>query len=199
MQVHLEFLDMGGTNEIIGRAVKSGEDTMIRCFECERQRYVIGNYLLTADDISHRITRNLRRYLEPRQVTIIRIAVREMIINAIEHGNLELSFEEKTAAMESERYFEIIAERQRDPRFRDRRVYIEYIISPEKCTYTISDDGPGFDYHRILSMSAEDYNEMLLEHGRGIKMAVQAFDQIEFNEKGNQVILTKMIGFRSRE
>lgn len=197
MQVHLEFLAMGGTNEILGRAVKSGEDSMLRCFECERQRYVIGNYLLTADDISHRITRNLRRYLEPRQVTIMRIAVREMIINAIEHGNLELSFDEKTAAMESQRYFEIIAERQRDPRFRDRRVYIEYIISPEKCTYTISDDGPGFDYRRILSMPAEEQSTVLLEHGRGIMMAIQAFDKIEFNEKGNQVTLTKLIGLRA--
>ncbi len=191
MQVRLEYLSIAGRVEVLGKASSVAEDVLLKYFEYEKQRYSIGNFLITSEEISHRITRNLYRYFDHREITLIRIALREIIINAIEHGNLEISFEDKTAAMQEERYFDLVAERQRHPRFSSRRVHIEYAIDPEKIAYKITDEGPGFDYHAVLNTDPDAVNENMLSHGRGITMAREVFDSIEYNKKGNQVLLVK--------
>jgi len=70
-------------------------------------------------------------------------------------------------------------------------VHIEYAIDPEKIAYKITDEGPGFDYHAVLNTDPDAVNENMLSHGRGITMAREVFDSIEYNKKGNQVLLVK--------
>ena len=47
--------------------------------------YLIGNYIYIVGEIAYRLTRNLKKYLAGSEVNILRIALREMIFNAIEH------------------------------------------------------------------------------------------------------------------
>ena len=119
------------------------------------------------------------------------MALREIIINAIEHGNLNISYEEKTRAIITDKYFEILAERQNDPKYKNRRVKILYKVDPEKVYFLITDMGEGFDYQKILMDSSKKANEESLQHGRGISMTKRIFDEIRFNPKGNRVILLK--------
>jgi two-component system, sensor histidine kinase LadS len=193
MQVTLEYLDIEGRHEIMGKASSIIEDTLIRCLDTERQDYTIGNHLITAEEISHRITRNLSKFFEPRQTSIIRIALREIIINAIEHGNLDITFQDKTAAMDDDNYFNLLAERQRNPELGSRKVRIVYSLDPEKLVYEITDEGAGFNHTGILNASPDEPNQLMLAHGRGIFMAREIFDHIEYNDKGNGVRLEKLI------
>lgn len=194
MQVHLETIRIDGRNEIFGRGTSVAEDLLNKYLQSERQQYRIGNLLLVADDLSYRITRNLQKYIGKRDKNMLRIAVREIIINAIEHGNLAISFEEKTREMTGDNYFQYLNERQKDPRFRDRTVHVDYIVENDRVTYTIADEGEGFDYRKFLHGDF-DVNDSMLAHGRGITLAKNIFDEIGFNESGNSVSLVKY--FRS--
>ncbi|MCP4136706.1 MAG: PAS domain-containing protein [bacterium] len=191
MQVRLEYINIKGKQEILGKASHIPEDTLLKYFQSEKQSFCIGNYLITAEDITHRITRNITKHLEQKKVNLLRIALREIIINAIEHGNLEINFEEKTAAQIEDRYFELVSERQNDSRYANRQVSIDYTVNNEKAVYYVTDEGNGFNHKEFITNAAAEANRELLAHGRGLAMAKSIFDEIEFNEKGNRVMLVK--------
>lgn len=191
MNVQLEFVNIEGKNEILGKAYNMGDDSLMKYFEYEKQKYIIGNYLITADEITHRVTRNLKKYIEPGDIKMIQIALREIIINAIEHGNLSISFEEKTQALIEDRYFELIRERQFEPQNLNKKVTIEYAISGEKVTYIVADEGAGFNFQNYMDGTADNPNESYLTHGRGIMMTKNAFDEIIYSRRGNHVMLIK--------
>jgi len=191
MQVRMEHVNIEGKNEILGKATSVEEDVLIPFFDSEQQNFYISNYIMAAEDVTQRVTRNLKKFVDIKQVHLIRIALRELVINAIEHGNLNVSFEEKTEAIMNDSYFALIAARRQDPRYRDRTVQIEYSLNPVKVVYRITDEGDGFDHNATLQNHSRDVNEQLLAHGRGISLARTIFDSITFNEKGNQVTLLK--------
>ena len=192
-KISLEFIEIEGHNEIIGKAVRLADDRFSEFFISEKCEYLIKNLLFTADDISHRITDNLQKYMEKGDMNLIRIGLREIIINSIEHGNLNISFEEKTEAILNDRYFEFINERQNHPDYRDKRVRIEYLISQSKAIYKITDQGRGFNHRKFLAGMTDDPGELMLAHGRGINMVKSIFDEVKYNLKGNQVLLVKLI------
>jgi len=193
MQVHLEYINIAGKNEILGKASNVLDDSLLKYFESEKQKYSIGNYLITADEITHRITRNLKKYLDPANIKIMQIALREIIINAIEHGNLGVTFEDKSDSMMNDNYFDLIRSRQIEPQNLEKKVQIEYSINSERVIYIISDEGEGFDYQRFTTASQHEVNENFLAHGRGITMTQSAFDDVTYNKKGNHVMLTKYL------
>ncbi len=190
LQVKLEYVNIEGKNEILGKASKVIEDTLLKYFISEKLTYKMENYLFSAEDVSHRITRNLEKYMDQKDINILRIAVREIIINAIEHGNLDITFQEKTDALENENYIELLTARQHDEEIMNKKVTIEYLLKPDRVIYKISDEGKGFDFKKIIH-ELDKVNENYIAHGRGIKMAANIFDKIVFNRKGNQVLLQK--------
>jgi len=189
--VRLEFITIEGKNEILGRAASVAEDSLLEYFISERQNFSIGNYLITAEEISHRLVRNVVKYIDAQQVNMLRIGLREMIINAIEHGNLHITFDEKSIETMSDNYMEFIASRQKDPNYQGRKVGIEFSLNPERVAYKITDMGEGFDHVRMMEAIKNRVNSEMLAHGRGITMALNVFDQITYNRRGNQVLLVK--------
>jgi PAS domain S-box-containing protein len=190
MVVRFEYLDVEGRSEIIGKISEVIENRLLRYFQGEQQTYRIGNYLLTVEELSYRITENLARFIDNREIMLIRIALREIIINAIEHGNLEITFDDKTRALADGNYFHFIESRRTDPRFHNRVVDIDYHLDNDKVTYIIRDQGKGFDYSKILRENRA--NDEMLTHGRGISMAQNLFNTINFSNHGTQVTLVKL-------
>lgn len=191
MDVRLEFLEISGRTEILGVASIEAVDALEPYFISGSGRYEIGNYLTAADDVSRRITLCLNAFLDSREVNQIRVSLREMIINSIEHGNLGISFSDKSAAQESDTYFSLLAARQRDPELSSRRVTIEYSVNGLKAVCKIADEGMGFDHEKYLGRYSPDSGELQLCHGRGIIMAKSVFSEIRYNRSGNQVLLVK--------
>ncbi|MBN1531861.1 MAG: ATP-binding protein [Spirochaetes bacterium] len=192
--LRLEHIGSEGRLEILGKASRILEDALLENFRSERQRYVIGNYLVTAEELSQRLVRNLVKYVDQRAVNLLRIGLREMIINAIEHGNLNISFDEKTEATMDDGYLDFISRRREDPRYRNRTITVEYSLTAERVVYSIMDEGEGFDHRKVMMGLRERANGEMLAHGRGITMAANLFDEIRFNRRGNQVLLTKRFG-----
>lgn len=195
--LRLEYIAIDDRQEIVAKASGVLEDTLLQNFHSERQQFVIGNYLTTAEEMSARLVRNLPKYMASQEVNFIRLALREMIVNAIEHGNLNINFDEKTEATMNGNYLEFIMERRQNPQYKDKKITIEYSITPDMAAYKIADEGMGFDYKNIIQKIETEANENMLAHGRGLSLAFQIFDEVKYNGRGNQVLLVKKFNQQS--
>jgi hypothetical protein len=112
-----------------------------------------------------------------------------MVNNAIEHGNLEISSQEKSAALKAYAFFKLASERAAREPYRNRVVTLKAKVFPSayKVEYTIADEGSGFDW-KILPDPRTKAN-LLKGSGRGITIAKIVFHDVIFNTKGNQVTL----------
>ncbi|MGL4370257.1 MAG: ATP-binding protein [Spirochaetota bacterium] len=189
--LRMENVISDGKEEILCRGAAVPENTLARLLVEESQKYTMGNYLYIADDLSKRLVSSIVKYCEHDEMLQIRIALREIIINSIEHGNLNISFDEKTEALETNTYMEFIERRQNDPLYRDRTASIRYSLSGERVIYVIEDDGPGFDFISVMDRVRREANTGDLDHGRGLMIAHSVFDSVSFNETGNKVTLIK--------
>ncbi|TGK19978.1 PAS domain S-box protein [Leptospira fluminis] len=191
LQVQFQVLEYEGQKEILGRAYEPDQDLMARFVDEEKLVFVANNYLQNAELLSQRLTANLFRFIDPTAIISMRNCFREMIINAIEHGNLNISFDEKTRAMEEGNYFRFVQERQKDPYYKGKKVKVEYSLSSGRIGVRITDEGKGFNHARVMKNGMERLNSEGLMHGRGIVLTLSTFDLVKFNSKGNQVTLVK--------
>jgi PAS domain S-box-containing protein len=192
LSVSLEYTGDKDTGyAILGKASRIVDDALTQFLVTEQYEYDLNNYFSNADLISQRLSRNLYRFATPSTISSVRVAIREAIINAIEHGNLGLTFEEKTKSQLDGTYFDLIKERQFDSLFKKKKVTIEYSLNEERAVYKISDEGAGFDYFTMMNFDPENNDDVILPHGRGLILIQHAFDIVKFNKKGNQIILVK--------
>lgn len=192
--LNCQLIKFGDKKEILGRIVKVTKDVLVKYFEQEMQVYRIPNLISLVEDLTHRITRNLEKFLTQREINIIRIGLREVIVNSIEHGNLNISFEEKADALKNNSYYSLLLERQKVKEYKDTFVNIKYRITGEKAEYWIEDTGTGFVHKKYLNSS----NKEELFNGRGIKMMREIFDMVEYNETGNSVYLVKKMALNNQ-
>jgi len=112
----------------------------------------------------------------------------EMLINAVEHGNLAVNYDEKSALLRCARWEEEVNRRIGLPEFSARRVHVDLHKKADCITLTIRDEGNGFDWQPFLEIQPERVFDL---HGRGIAMSrVTSFDAIEYRGCGNEVELT---------
>jgi CheY-like chemotaxis protein/anti-sigma regulatory factor (Ser/Thr protein kinase) len=121
----------------------------------------------------------------------LRAALQELIMNAVEHGCLEINYHDKADAMGKDKYDELIRQRRQDPRFRDRRATIRAIYDKPRriLTYKISDEGKGFDW-RTWEKSSFEMCPTGDISGRGIFFVRSFFPDIMYNERGNKVMFS---------
>jgi response regulator RpfG family c-di-GMP phosphodiesterase len=109
----------------------------------------------------------------------------ELLINAVEHGNLEVGYDEKSEMMKEGNYIEKVLKRLELPKFKDRYVLVEFEHRKTELEVTICDEGKGFDFENYLVM---DKKRMFHSHGKGIIMAKNLyFDELFYTEPGNKV------------
>ena len=114
----------------------------------------------------------------------LHVALLELLVNAIEHGNCKIGFDEKTAWLEQNRdIMDLIRKKNEDTAIRARKVYFTYTIAPGSSKFTIRDEGEGFDWRSRL---AAQPNEPGL-HGMGMVMAKLYVQDLGYNEAGNEV------------
>ncbi len=115
----------------------------------------------------------------------------ELIINAVEHGNLGITYQEKTELLEKEELKNEINRRYEVEEYKDKRVTIYYQKTDEKdgnkIYISIKDEGNGFDWEKYLELNTDKVFEA---HGRGIFMSNMVFDEMKYIGNGNQVVVT---------
>lgn len=92
----------------------------------------------------------------------IRLALDEALSNAVHHGN------------------------QDDPA---RLIEVQYFFDEKAATFTVCDQGPGFDPDKVPDPTLDENLEC--PHGRGVMLMKAYMTQVFFNGKGNCVTLVK--------
>ncbi len=183
---------------VTGRPV--ADDMLAGMFlERETSHYVMENNLALLYSLSYRLTRNLQRYLNRSQVYLVQMALQEVLINAVEHGNLEIDFDRKTELKKRKgNYWDVVITESNQDFLKNRRVYVSYQLDADKVVYAVRDEGRGFDWGKYLGTAPEGIEERIFEsyHGVGLHLVRNVF-QASFDEEGREVTLTRYFDRRT--
>jgi CheY-like chemotaxis protein len=118
----------------------------------------------------------------------LQLAINELVLNGIEHGNCGLTFEDKTEAMmQGMSMSDVITLKNSDPEIARKWVRLDWDFSDEEARFTITDGGDGFDVAAFVAGLKNQSQDEL--HGRGIVLAQSIANRLIFNRKGNRVSL----------
>ncbi len=122
--------------------------------------------------------------------TRLGIALDEAIVNAMCHGNLELSEDDMSdvrSHLHSGQVVECIDSRKGSEPYCDRKVHVGVGISKDGIKVIVRDDGSGF------SPASEEYST----GHRGLTLIQNLVDKASFNESGNEITLIKYRDLKS--
>ncbi len=120
------------------------------------------------------------------------IALEEALLNAMYHGNLELTsaqLEQASVELMTHGRSSLVVARQQTARFRDRRIHVQAELSRRQAEFVVRDEGPGFDAAAHLPLVVDD--DPRRRTGRGLELMHAFMDEVRFNERGNEVTLIK--------
>ncbi len=112
----------------------------------------------------------------------------EMLINAVEHGNLGITYAEKMQFLLEGRLYEEIERRLALPCNRDKWAYLSFEADENALRVLIKDQGRGFDWRQYLDISPDRATH---PNGRGIATSrLTSFSSVEYRGCGNEVLCT---------
>jgi CheY-like chemotaxis protein len=115
----------------------------------------------------------------------------ELLLNAVEHGNLGITYTDKKQLMYEDHWESEVMRRLNLPEFKDRTATVSFKRNNDALEFMITDQGNGFDWTKYLKI---DPNRSLDPNGRGIAMACRnSFSKVEYQGMGNVVVATIMI------
>ena len=132
----------------------------------------------TADRVVQ-FLREMAKDLPPSERENLAGALREILVNAIEHGG------------------------RSDPQ---NRVSVTYVRTARAVIYYVRDPGPGFSFEELSHAAVSNPNDAPFEHsdirdrlgmrpgGFGIMLARHMVDELIYNEAGNEALLIKYLG-----
>jgi CheY-like chemotaxis protein/anti-sigma regulatory factor (Ser/Thr protein kinase) len=115
------------------------------------------------------------------------IALEEALRNAIFHGNLELTSEQREG--DPTIYQQLIDERTNKEPFASRQLSVAIEITPSQGRFVIRDQGPGFDPAKLPDPTDPENIEKV--SGRGLLLMRTFMDEVSFNSTGNEVTMVK--------
>ena len=127
---------------------------------------MIASVLVEAERVEKTLLEEVARfhYSEPATFAI-KLAVEEAVTNAIKHGN------------------------KFDPR---KLVELTFDVGPRRTIVMVADQGDGFDPSCLDDPTLDENLEK--PTGRGVMLMHAYMDEVQYNEKGNQVRMVKRNG-----
>ncbi|MCG6970426.1 MAG: response regulator [Gammaproteobacteria bacterium] len=121
------------------------------------------------------------------------IGLFELLLNAIEHGNLAIGYQEKTRLLNEQRWLEEIESRLCRTPYSDHVARVSVSEVNNGVQYLIQDQGRGFKSKPYLQLQTHRAAD---NHGRGISFANRlSFADLLYQGTGNQVcaLATKVV------
>ncbi|HOO45193.1 MAG TPA: ATP-binding protein [Deltaproteobacteria bacterium] len=153
------------------------------CVRSEQKRLVFGNDTEKLPYIINQAAYNAGAICPDKDT--LKMALGEIVLNAIEHGNLNITMKEKRSATEKGVYNELLNERKSDPAYAGRVVTMDISMDREKIVYTISDQGSGFDHKTMFNTDPHAH----IGSGLGMFIARSFFSEVIYEGSGNTVRL----------
>jgi len=115
------------------------------------------------------------------------VALRKALNNAIFHGNLELTEDDRA---NGELAYRDLAEQRRKKRPWCRRsVWVTVVIDEGEARFIVRDEGPGFDVSAATASAGSVNLDEL--HGSGLLLIRTFMDHVEHNSLGNEITMIK--------
>jgi CheY-like chemotaxis protein/anti-sigma regulatory factor (Ser/Thr protein kinase) len=121
----------------------------------------------------------------------VAMGLSEILVNAVEHGNLGISYEDKSRLLATGGWQDEVEARLASPRYGRRYATLEFKRGPDAVVFRVIDAGAGFDWRKYLEL---DPMRVMDAHGRGIAIARRlCFDSVDFRGRGNEVVAVKTV------
>ncbi|MBS0208191.1 MAG: response regulator [Planctomycetes bacterium] len=115
------------------------------------------------------------------------VAIHEALVNAIYHGNLQVSSELREGSGDA--FDKLVAERRQIEPYAQRRVTVVARVSRTETVIAVRDEGDGFD-PAIVPDPSESANLEKLS-GRGLFLIRTFLDEVRYNSRGNEITMVK--------
>lgn len=172
------------------RQIMFNRDLSEKLFDKDVGSFEIGNDPLAVSVYAGLASSMLmqRGLIKPESRMHLQLVLSELMINGIEHGNCGITYDEKSAFLDTGgNIVDLIAEKCKDPAVNGKRVRVEWDISRNRSKFIIRDEGDGFDIFKLKEKIKKEGAYAL--HGRGIRMASLFAERIAYNRRGNAALV----------
>jgi len=181
--------ELAGTVKDVVEAAqgKRGRDRLMECLTRTESHFVIENDPELIPPLVNYLKENVFRMSGSDDTGLIRLtmALHAAILNAMEHGNLEL--DSSLREQDNDSYYKLAAERRREKPYADRRVFVAARESTAEALYVIRDEGPGFDPSKLPDPT--DPANLERPFGRGMRLIRLFMSEVKHNDRGNEIQL----------
>jgi DNA-binding response OmpR family regulator len=127
----------------------------------------------------------------------VAIGLWELLLNAVEHGNLGISYEEKARLVEADEWHIEVRRRMALPENLSKTVTVDFERTESETRFLIQDQGKGFNWMNFMDFTPDRAFDL---NGRGIHLARSlSFDRVEYNDAGNQVLAVIWATYRPKD
>ncbi len=135
------------------------------------------------------ILKDIKSYIAESEIVSIELGLIELITNAMEHGNMNISYTEKQEALNNNSLMKLYTDRMSQSKYAKRKVEIKFVKDSNFFEWTIIDEGNGFNWNIVPDPT--DSDKLLELSGRGIFITKFLFDELEYIGVGNTVRVRK--------
>lgn len=142
-------------------------------------------FVATVEEATHVAALIAQAYPDPEKAAL---GISELLVNAVEHGNLGITYSEKAQLKLSDNWHAEVARRLSLPENISKRARVSFLRDASQIALRVQDQGKGFDWQKYLEL---DPARAFDPNGRGIALArMLSFDTIEYQGCGNVVYTT---------
>ncbi|MEZ6063813.1 MAG: response regulator [Planctomycetaceae bacterium] len=205
-QIAAQSMELGAVNYVPKRRLsedlvpaledilKAGQDSskardVLRHVIRNRSLFSIDNDLEQIRSLVHLVRTRLHSLHRLRADTVASLtaAVREALLNAYFHGNLEIDNNQRNRSADD--FVEQALSRSRDSRFAGRQIELEMHLEPGELRFRIADEGRGFNASEVIARVRQSDPATT----SGLHVICGEVDDVSFNDTGNQITLTKTL------
>ena len=183
--------DLVPTVEAVVEAAQTrrDHDRLMRCLTRTEAHFVLGNDPSLIPPLVGYLRDNVFRMSGSDDTGLVRasLALREALLNAMEHGNLEM--DSALRDRDDNEYHRLADERRADPRYAGRRVHVTVRETPAEAVCVIRDEGPGFDTSKVPDPT--DPANLEKCSGRGLLLMRAFMSEVRHNDRGNEITLIR--------
>ncbi len=154
-----------------------------------RKNYIIKSDLQSVNAALDVIGNDVCIYFSKRHLKEFLLGLYELFVNAVEHGNLGITYDMKKQWIADDTYD--IKLKDLSSKFGDKEVSVNLTVDNGVITVQTKDQGNGFDISKAKKIISSD--DIFRENGRGMIMMEHFFDSVVYNDKGNEVTVAKKL------
>ena len=166
-----------------------GETRLLNRISSVETSYILPNETRLVHALSGQVRDTMRamRIFSENDRLRISIAFEESLLNALYHGNLEVSsdlrYEDQTA------YEDLARRRSLQEPYIDRQLYVDISLTQDGVRFSVRDEGSGFDPQTIPDPTDPEYLDR--PNGRGMLLMKSFMDELTYSESGCHVTMMK--------